>query len=259
MKLISLNLWGGIVYEPLINFIKKFSIDTDIFCFQEIVFGNTPYFSAEEKVRLNLFTEIANILPEFKSYLYPAKKGSYFGGERTPLPDGGQVGQAIFIKDNIEVISNGGIRTYTEDSPHVRDPEVTVTGNFQYAEIQHNNTFLTIGNLHGLWQKDSNKLDTLGRLEQSKIIVGFFNGKKGVKILAGDFNTKPDIESMKIIENTMTSLIRKYDIQSTRTSFYTKPIKYSDYVFVSPEVEVINFEVLNDEVSDHSPLLVEFT
>ncbi len=39
MKLITLNTNGGRVFEPLMNFIKTHSSDTDIFCFQEVFNG----------------------------------------------------------------------------------------------------------------------------------------------------------------------------------------------------------------------------
>jgi len=41
-------------------------------------------------------------------------------------------------------------------------------------------------------------------------------------------------------------------------SLNTKSEKFADYVFVSPEVTVKDFMVLQDQVSDHLPLWVEF-
>jgi endonuclease/exonuclease/phosphatase family metal-dependent hydrolase len=56
----------------------------------------------------------------------------------------------------------------------------------------------------------------------------------------------------------MVNLVREHNVQSTRTSFYTKPDKFADYVFVTPDISVRNFKVLPDEVSDHAALYVEF-
>ena len=36
MKLITLNLWGGRVKQPLIDFLLEQEADTAIFCFQEV-------------------------------------------------------------------------------------------------------------------------------------------------------------------------------------------------------------------------------
>jgi endonuclease/exonuclease/phosphatase family metal-dependent hydrolase len=45
--------------------------------------------------------------------------------------------------------------------------------------------------------------------------------------------------------------------QGTRTSHYTKPGKFADYMLVNECVNVIDFDVVRDpEVSDHCPLLL---
>lgn len=258
MKLITLNLWGGVVYNPLIKFIKKHAVDTDIFCFQEMVFGDIPDFTKEQKARINLFAEISNILSDFESFIYLSKAGMYFGIEKNPLPNKGQMGQAIFVRKGIKVISEGGIRLYKDDSYHAQIPSLTTTGNMQYIEIEKDNNSILIGNIHGLWQEDSMKLNTPERIEQTERIMKLFNQKEGKKILCGDFNMKLDIKAMQMIEKDLVSLIRKHNIKSTRTSYYLKPEQYSDYIFISSNIFVKKFEVSRDEVSDHSALLLDF-
>lgn len=62
-----------------------------------------------------------------------------------------------------------------------------------------------------------------------------------------------------MIENTgLRNLIKEHGITSTRTSLYTKEEKFADYVLIGPGIQVTNFEVLPDEVSDHAPLRIEF-
>ena len=98
MKLITLNVWGGKLYEPLINFVKDNSPDTDIFCFQDMLFGSKPEFSPVQKGRINLFEEIQKVLKNFNSFTYRDPEESYFHGELLPLEVG--CGQAIFVKNN---------------------------------------------------------------------------------------------------------------------------------------------------------------
>ena len=77
--------------------------------------------------------------------------------------------------------------------------------------------------------------------------------------MSGDFNLLPDTQSIKKLENFgLRNLVKEYNITSTRTSFYTKSEKFADYAFVSSEIAVKDFKVLPDEVSDHSPLYLEF-
>ncbi len=56
----------------------------------------------------------------------------------------------------------------------------------------------------------------------------------------------------------MRNLIKEHGITSTRSHHYTKPVKFADYAIVSKDLDVIKFEVLQDPVSDHLPLLLEF-
>ena len=129
--------------------------------------------------------------------------------------------------------------------------------NIQYAQFDHEGQPYTICNLHGHWTP-SNKGDNEARLEQSYNIKKILDSIEGAKILCGDFNLAPDTKSMKILENDMRNLVKEYKVTSTRSHFYTKEVKFADYIMVSPEVKVKDFKVLQDVVSDHLPLLLEF-
>jgi len=116
----------------------------------------------------------------------------------------------------------------------------------------------TICNFHGHWKPHTNKEDLPERIEQSKKIVEFLKPEKSKKILCGDFNLAPHTQSIRILEDGMRNLVKEYGITSTRSHYYTKDGKFADYILVSPEVEVKDFKVLPDVVSDHLPLYLEF-
>lgn len=61
-----------------------------------------------------------------------------------------------------------------------------------------------------------------------------------------------------MFDERYNNLIKKYDVKSTRSSLYTKENKYADFVFTSPEIKINDFKVLQDEISDHLPLLLDF-
>ena len=52
-------------------------------------------------------------------------------------------------------------------------------------------------------------------------------------------------------------MITEYDDIFTKILLYTKPEKFADYIFVPSGVQVQDFKVLCDEVSDHSPLYIK--
>lgn len=93
----------------------------------------------------------------------------------------------------------------------------------------------------------------------SRKLAGYIENYEGAKVLCGDFNLSPDTESLKMIEALpLRNLVKEYGVTSTRTSYYKKENRFADYVLVNDKVEVIDFQVLPDEVSDHSALMVEF-
>ncbi|HAS80562.1 MAG: hypothetical protein UR25_C0001G0168 [Candidatus Nomurabacteria bacterium GW2011_GWE1_32_28] len=246
MKLITLNTWGGIVNEPLFEFIKNNS-DIDIFCFQEVYPASVSPRPSLGKVRPNLFYDIQNVLPDFNGHHAVAQENDVGG-------------LAIFIKKSFVVNNIKHAVVFkqlnnTEDED--REDYFSMGRDLQCVEFSHLGKIYSILNFHGMWV-GKGKIDTKRRIEQSEKVIKIFNGAKGAKILCGDFNLRPDTKSIDILSEGNRNLVREYEITSTRSSFYLKPEKFADYIIVSPDIEVENFKVLQDQVSDHLPLLLEF-
>lgn len=256
MKLVTLNLWGGQVFEPLMRFIKTHASNTDIFCFQEVLFSDRAEFTPEIKARMNLFNEIKQRLPEFEALTFMApEKALHFQDEL--LPEDVRPGQAMFVRKGLRIIENGGFRTYKK-LPEGADIGGKVPGNCQWMTIlQPNGMPVTIMNLHGVWQRGTLKVDTPARLEQSQILQDFIRSKSGRRILCGDFNLLETGESLRRLEIGMKNWVREAGVTGTRSSYYQKSgTKFADYILTTPEVEVDKFAVLQDEVSDHLPLIM---
>ena len=241
MELITLNIWGGHVRHPLLEFITSHR-EVDIFCFQE-VYHNAPHkISNEDRaVSLNIFSELQNLLPDHNAFFRPVVQNIY--------------GIGIFIKKEITVLAEGDINIY--DNPHYSGRGPAHSRILQWLKCQVNDQIYAILNVHGLWN-GMGKTDTPDRMAQSRRIKDFVDSVATPKILCGDFNLRPDTESVKILEKDMQNLIQIYNVNSTRTSFYPKEEKFADYIFTSPEIFVNKFSVLPDEVSDHAPLLLDF-
>jgi len=254
MKLVVLNVWAGKIHDPLLDFLRRHAGDTDIFCFQELFFG-TESDPSVRGAHEDIHDEISVVLSDFTSYRRLAPEGTYFESE--PLRAGLRVGQAIFVRNGAEVVADGGFFAYTPAGEIARNPSLTMTGNFQYVKLGLDGGETLIGNLHGLWQKEG-KGDTPARLEQARMIREALDDESGRKILCGDFNMLPGIDSMRFSNDEMRDLVTEYGVKSTRSGLYQKGIPFSDYVFVTPDVDVKRFEVLSDEVSDHLPLVLEF-
>lgn len=244
MKIISLNIWGGKVYEEFLDFINRHK-DVDVFCFQEIYKdGHEFYKDSEYKDdKHNIYHDIVKLLPNHTGIFHPALSEYY--------------GVAMFVKNDYEIIKTGEVFIYKEKGHMPEGDWGRHARNLQYAELKFGSEIITVANVHGLWNGQG-KTDTDERIEQSQKIVDFLKTLKTKVILCGDFNLRLDTKSVAMIEGMgLKNLIRENGVLSTRTSLYQKPEKHADYIFISPGITPKKFEVLPDEVSDHSPLLVE--
>lgn len=241
MKLITLNIWGGQIYDPLCTFIQTYA-DTDIFCFQE-VYKNAPQkvCTDDAPVRLNIFSELENLLPEHTGFFRPTVNGIY--------------GIALFIKKKFPILEEGEIMIH--HAPNYAGLGPTHSRNLQWIRCHANAKTYSIINVHGLWCKEG-KIDTVDRIKQSTRIRDFMNQQKNPFVLCGDFNARPNTESISRLAQGMNNLIQTHNIQSTRTSLYGKDEPFADYVFTSNGINVHHFNVLNDVVSDHAPLMLAF-
>jgi endonuclease/exonuclease/phosphatase family metal-dependent hydrolase len=252
MKIISLNTWGGRAgREGLLSFFRPHKHDTDIFCLQEM--WSSPYDTLDGQkaggmtldqtnIMVHGLTDISSVLTDFVPYFRPHHGDHY--------------GLLMFVRKNIEVKVEGEIFVYKHKGYSPEGDIGNHARNIQFIIIEHNGEPLTVVNFHGLWNGQG-KTDSEDRITQSEKIAEFIKQTQGDVVMLGDFNLLPDTQSIRILEDVgLRNLIREYGITSTRTSHYTKPEKFADYAFVSKGIEVNDFQVLPDEVSDHSPLLL---
>ncbi len=254
MKLISLNVWGGTIYRPLVDFIERQSVSTDIFCFQEVFSALPGAPKVSSGARMFLFEELAKILTEFSGFFEMRSAGFDLNGSiDAPVSHG----LATFVRRTIEVRSENGklIDTVGESSDHWVKAQV--------LGLELNKIFFNVINFHGI-TLPGDKMDTPERLNQSRKLLQIWNGLEGgAKILCGDFNLELDTESIRMLEAYSRNLIRDFKILNTRNQvswdrFPSSHQKYADYMFVSPNIKINQFLVPYNEVSDHLPLVLEF-
>jgi endonuclease/exonuclease/phosphatase family metal-dependent hydrolase len=251
MKLISLNTWGGEAgVKELLEFLQSHT-DTDVFCLQEVWNGGEHMITKQtggswlaNRVT-TLYADIVAALPDYEAYYRPHFHDFY--------------GLLLLVKKGIRVHEEGELYIYKEKG-YISEKDFGDHGRIlQYVTLQTEHGPRTIINLHGLWNGQG-KGDSDDRIEQSDRITSFVTTLEVPHVVIGDFNLRPDTESLKKIEGAgLRNLISEYGIESTRTSHYTKAEKFADYALVSEGIEVQDFKVLPDEVSDHAPLYLEFT
>lgn len=264
MKLIVLNLWDGYVFDPLINFIKTHAESTDIFCFQE-VYSTTSGIKRYGDIQANLFEEINNILPNHLGFYSPVVKGYNMQGETSVAVDFDlEWGNAIFIRKNIDFIDQGSHLINKEKGSEILKNDFSnLSTSLQFVKFNVGDRAFAIYNFHGL-PKPGSKLDTTKRIDQSNKIVEAMSKENIAKILVGDFNLLPNTQSIHILEQGTRNLIKEFNIEKTRSKlspYYNTPQfqLFADYTFVTEGVVVKDFKVSDVEVSDHLPMILEFS
>jgi len=246
MKLITLNIWGGKVFKPLMDFFKKHAEDTDIFCLQE-VFNNSPNIKSKFQdwgAKEDIYKDIALVLKDFDGHM--AQNQDY------------EESLCMFVKKDLGVLEIRDQFVYRWKNAIEGNDYTTCGINVQYVKFSKDKKDFMVCNLHGHWTPNF-KGDNPARLEQSQNVKKLLDSFKGAKILCGDFNVGPDTKSMEILETSMKNLVKEYNVTTTLSPLYQKegaPIR--DYILVSPEIQVKKFEVRQDAVSDHLPLYIDF-
>lgn len=213
----------------LTEFLKEQLLDTDIFCLQE---------TYDDSVFL------------WQDVLANCRKVT--AGKKCIVSDE-DFAQSIYVRGDMKVLSSQTLFDKEEGF-----------GFGLYLEIEYKGKILNICDFHGV-VFPGNKLDTPNRLKQSERLVDFMREKSGIKIVGGDFNLLPNTRSVRIFEEFgYRNLIEDFDIKMTRNHlvwdrFQGKRQYYADYIFVSQDVQVENFSVIDNEVSDHLPLILEIT
>ncbi len=257
MKLITLNIWGGKQGEKVLDFVKKHKNEIDIFCFQEVFISKNSTLTPDGS-RTNILGEISEILNEYKFYFSPTfHNRDYEHVVAYPLAHG----QATFWKKDLNVIKKGEVFVHRElDNIGMfeREKRPDPPRLFQFVQFEE---FLTI-NIHGYWEP-APKYDTPQRFIQSQKILEKVNELNIPTVLAGDFNLGIYTRSIQMLEEKMRNLVRESKAPTTRTILYDKFFreydKYADYIFTTRDIDVLDFKVLKDVVSDHSPLYVKFS
>lgn len=225
VRILSLNAWGATLQEELKDFIEHYRSEIDIFCFQE----------ASEDVQgicREVLVDYQPIMLEDPEALEHFK-------------------QATYVKNHIAVANAGSVLQGADK-----------TGLGLWVEVELGNVTFLVLNFHGA-SRPVDKLDNPDRLEASRTLIDCAAARAAKPVIIGDFNLEKDTQSVAMFEQSgYRNLIHEYDIKTTRNHyawdrFPDSKQYYADFAFVRPEIKVVDFSVMTEEVSDHQPLLLE--
>ena len=263
MRIVSLNAWGGAMFDPLIEWLPR--CGAEVLCLQEVtrtpgLDGWTRFTDAERQLpqRANLFDDVRVALPRHQAHFVASDAGPVVDGEGGVRQQ--DFGLAIFIDERIPVIAqeasfvHGSFIDHHEwaiaDRPRIAHAVRLVDRSAART--------VTLVHLHGL-RDPHGKHDTPARRAQAERLVGLMDRVRqpdDLTIVCGDFNVLPDSDIFHVL--AAVGLVDLVNTADTRTSKYTKPVRHANYLLVSDIEAVKRFDVsAAPEVSDHRPLILD--
>lgn len=265
LRLISLNAWGGRLHAPLIRYIAE--TDPDILCLQEVTRSVSARHEwhiyrepgLELPQRANLFEEVRAVLPSHDAFFCPTARGALAEDDETVFSE---FGLATFVRQSLPVVAQAMDFVHGDFSPdgwgeHPRSRNAHCIRLFSYED----GFSITVAQMHGL-RDMAGKGDTPERRQQANILAGLiervWRGNERL-VVCGDFNILPESETFGILGKLgLSDLVTSRGFTDTRTSHYRKDGRFADYMLVTPDVQVVDFDVVAaPEVSDHRALRLD--
>jgi len=252
--------------EKLFHFLDQ--LNTDIVCLQEVT-RKVDDFAFDSFISKQVIDKATKQLNH--SYYAPNwalkdfRQNNFHGKKLFSHEFGGVIEYGNYVKSKFEIIRGKSIFvqqhfSYVTDWEWIENHPGEEPRMVQVVDmIIDGNQKLRILNYHGIWSKD--KRGTLRTELACQRLVQLASEVSFPTIMCGDFNLFPETKSIRILKENFRSLVDEYHIQYTRPkSNELSGVKHNvvDYIFVSKEIEVQKFEVIDSDVSDHFPLIMEF-
>lgn len=243
MKILQLNIWSGKLEKQIAALLTR--EDADVVCLQEVVQveGGRSYFFLD-------LQEILSATGYQHFYHTPSWSGKYMRREA-------RWGNCILSKTPFK--STHSFYTYqekVEDFDFLEDTDYNAGRALQHVIVENGGQQINVLNHHG-YHLHSHKNGDGETVRQCGIIADYARNLEGPTVLCGDFNLVPDSPSLELINKVLVNHVKERSILTTRTPL-THKTEACDFIFTSPDLEVKNFQVLDDIASDHKALTIEF-
>lgn len=244
MKLIQLNIWQGRTIRRALPFLEK--QNADILCLQEVYSAKNPVpghwdaFSSLELIKDSCSYE----------YVYFSPLYSFFvAGEKVTF------GNAILSKtpfNNTKSTFTKG--EYIEDV--AKKAIIPNQRNVQLVSIEIDGKDLSIVNHHAHREPTADGSEE--SLDRMKLVKDFIGDIDNYLIIAGDMNVNPSTPTAKVLSSYGRNLTSEKKISSTMTDLAMYVPVSPDHIIVSDDVDVLDFNVSDETVSDHKALILKF-
>lgn len=231
--------------DNLIPYLQK--EDFDILCFQEVSGGDLSFHKD------NTFQRIIDLGYDGEICVNWRLKGNPHAF----------IGNATFFKPSFTLLEKKDI--WLNDYKEIEDREKRDPRNDPRAPLsvilEKNGIKLHVVNAHLAWTPDAE--DSEEKIRQGRMFYDYLETIRSPFIIAGDFNVEKHTEVVSMINKVGRNLTSENNIQNTlnprlhKASHLFPPGLAVDYMYVSENIKVQSFEVLDTNLSDHLGLYLE--
>ncbi|MEM1402781.1 MAG: endonuclease/exonuclease/phosphatase family protein [Pseudomonadota bacterium] len=264
MKIVSLNAWGGAMYDSFASWLPTCA--ADVLCLQEVTCtsglqGWTRFDDGERELpqRANLFADVCALLPSHQGVFLCSDSGPVF--DRDGNRHQQDFGLSVFVSDRLPIVGSQSSYVRGSFTDH-EDWSISHRPRIAHAirvVDRIGDRSVTIAHMHGL-RDPAGKQDTPARATQAEKFAGLINDTKSKEdfvVACGDFNLLPDSNTFSVLEDRC-GLVDLVGTSDTRTSKYPKQSRHANYMLVSNREAVKNFSApAEPEVSDHRLLILD--
>ncbi len=245
LKLLQLNIFEGKYLENILAFLKK--EDFDIICLQEVAGGSVSQSGEDNfnEIRKELgFNGLLNM-----SWKIRSDPQSYFGN-------------AILYKQNLKVENARSIFMKPFEEFESPDLPNDWSRSAIFMDFTFDNQKITVGTTH--LARGETPYDKPYKEEQANKLLDFLKTIKTPLILTGDFNLVPETKIINSFSENLRNLTVETKITNTlnpRTHKLKDKLPNGlavDYIFVSDEIKVKEFKLIDQNLSDHLGLSLTF-
>lgn len=244
MKLIQLNVWQNKLHKQLMNFLKE--EQADIMCLQEICSSDitVPLFPG-----LRGFEAIKETFPGYHAYFSPCFESPMFG---TTCRFGNAIFSRFPLVDTETIFINGAYQ-----KSEMPDASITNIRNVQRATVRSEQGHFCLVNHHAYWvpSEVGNEI-SVAKMEK---VADILKESPRPLIFSGDLNVTFKSPAMRPVHALLRDLTQEHDIPTTLSTVGKFPNIPCDHICVSEGVNVQNFAASEALVSDHKPLILEFS
>lgn len=243
LSLLQLNINADNFWDTLIEYLNTH--DFDIVFLQEVCGENTIL--GNINCKRDSFAELQKILA-------PKYQGELAIAERFTSSPTSYMGNAIFYKKEFHLQKKTICTMYERTTPFPCDAtsfedEGRALLHLTLSRMGEELSFLTT---HFAWAKTPNEHPH--QTQQGEILLNYLKTVPHPFVLAGDFNLDANQPTIKKIGELAQNLITTYEVPTTINPRLHRVKNLSvavDYIFVTEGIEVKNFRVIEDDLSDH--------